>query len=208
MEEGKQDITEVQERRRESSENFLIVGLHTCGDLAPTLLRVFSQCHNAVGIISIGCCYMKLSHKMAKTDQGTTAQNIKNKLGAASTQPCFSKVCGNLKEKSTKVTNLEEQRNTEFLHSSGGHNGTDICGNFEEKITENESLGSRQALTTSCEELTVVVNSSEDEKGVLGYPMSDHVQSLRDHRQTYNALESACHAIDRYHKKLLGMKRF
>lgn len=204
MEEVEQDTTDVQEKRPESSENFLIVGLHTCGDLAPTLLRVFSQCHNAVGIISIGCCYMKLSHKVAKTDQGTTTPNVKNRINSPSTKPCSSKVCGDLKEKSIKTTNLEGQKDTEFVDSSGGHNDTDICSNFKEKI-ENESFDSRQALTTSCEDLAVMVNSAEDNKGILGYPMSDHVQSLCGHRQTYNALESACHAIDRYHRKLLGM---
>ena len=46
MEEDKQLITDLQGRQPEYFDNFLIVGLHTCGDLAPTLLRVFSQCPN------------------------------------------------------------------------------------------------------------------------------------------------------------------
>lgn len=40
---------------------FIIVGLHTCGDLAPTILRVYAQSREVVGLLSVGCCYMKLS---------------------------------------------------------------------------------------------------------------------------------------------------
>lgn len=39
----------------------MLVGLHTCGDLATTMLRLFTETNKAVGLISVGCCYMKLS---------------------------------------------------------------------------------------------------------------------------------------------------
>ena len=204
MEEDKQLITDLQGRQPEYFDNFLIVGLHTCGDLAPTLLRVFSQCPNAVGIISIGCCYMKLSHKKAKTDQGTTAQNMKSKLDAVSNEPSSSKVCSSLQKTSIETTSLNEQNIPRFVDSSCRYNGTDICskfGRFESERLE----GGRQALKTSCDGFRDAGNYAKDDRGVLGYPISDHVQRLRCHLQTYNALESACHAIDRYHKKLVGM---
>ena len=38
-----------------------LLGLHTCGDLAPTLLRIFSTLPNCSGVVSVGCCYMKLT---------------------------------------------------------------------------------------------------------------------------------------------------
>ncbi|CAI8050590.1 Protein RRNAD1 [Geodia barretti] len=41
--------------------SFILVGLHTCGDLGPTLLRLFSQSQRLAGVLSVGCCYMKLS---------------------------------------------------------------------------------------------------------------------------------------------------
>ena len=40
---------------------FILVGLHTCGDLAPTMVRVFSESQAVVGLVSVGCCYMKLT---------------------------------------------------------------------------------------------------------------------------------------------------
>ena len=44
-----------------SSGDVLLVGLHTCGDLGPTMLRMFTTSPHIVGLISVGCCYMKLT---------------------------------------------------------------------------------------------------------------------------------------------------
>lgn len=41
--------------------NFVLTGLHACGDLTPTLLRFFTNCENCSGLASVGCCYMKMS---------------------------------------------------------------------------------------------------------------------------------------------------
>ncbi|KAF5304507.1 hypothetical protein FQR65_LT07934 [Abscondita terminalis] len=40
---------------------FGIVGLHPCGDLGPTLLRLFNRSPQVKFINIVGCCYMKLS---------------------------------------------------------------------------------------------------------------------------------------------------
>jgi len=37
-----------------------IIGLHTCGDLGPVLVKMFSQDEKACALISVGCCYMKI----------------------------------------------------------------------------------------------------------------------------------------------------
>ncbi|GFO14633.1 protein rrnad1-like [Plakobranchus ocellatus] len=44
-----------------SASTFVLVSLHACGDLTPTLLRVFLNCPNAQGLASVACCYMKMS---------------------------------------------------------------------------------------------------------------------------------------------------
>ncbi|XP_069138875.1 methyltransferase-like protein 25B [Argopecten irradians] len=40
---------------------FVLAGLHACGDLTPTMLRIFTECSHIVGLASVACCYMKLS---------------------------------------------------------------------------------------------------------------------------------------------------
>ena len=42
------------------SKHVLLVGLHTCGDLSPIMLRMFTSCSRIVGLVNVGCCYMKL----------------------------------------------------------------------------------------------------------------------------------------------------
>lgn len=40
---------------------FVLVGLHTCGDLGSSIVRLFTQTPAVQGLVSVGCCYMKLS---------------------------------------------------------------------------------------------------------------------------------------------------
>ena len=40
---------------------FTMTGLHACGDLSATMLKVFVRCPQARGLASVACCYMKLS---------------------------------------------------------------------------------------------------------------------------------------------------
>lgn len=41
--------------------DFILTGLHACGDLSTTLLRHFVHCPHVRGITSVACCYMKIS---------------------------------------------------------------------------------------------------------------------------------------------------
>lgn len=47
--------------KRLKTEEFGIIGLHPCGDLATTLLRLYSLSEKAKFICVVGCCYMKLT---------------------------------------------------------------------------------------------------------------------------------------------------
>lgn len=38
-----------------------LIGLHTCGDLGPTLIRNFAKQSDIRFILAIGCCYMKMN---------------------------------------------------------------------------------------------------------------------------------------------------
>ncbi|XP_076844521.1 methyltransferase-like protein 25B isoform X2 [Brachyhypopomus gauderio] len=44
-----------------SSSDFVLTGLHACGDLSVTLLRHFVNCPYIQGITSVACCYMKIT---------------------------------------------------------------------------------------------------------------------------------------------------
>lgn len=45
-----------------SKEKVLLIGLHTCGDLAPIILRNFVSNPDAQVLVNVGCCYHKLNN--------------------------------------------------------------------------------------------------------------------------------------------------
>mgnify|MGYP001048627482 FL=1 len=47
----------------------MIIGLHTCGDLAATSLKLFVNNHKVKGIVNVGCCYNHLSEYVADQAQ-------------------------------------------------------------------------------------------------------------------------------------------
>lgn len=47
----------------EDDPDFVLTGLHACGDLSTTLLRHFVNCPHVRGITSVACCYMKITTK-------------------------------------------------------------------------------------------------------------------------------------------------
>lgn len=48
-----------------------MVGLHTCGDLAPNTLRIFASKSEVRGVCSVGCCYHLLSEEFENQDKGS-----------------------------------------------------------------------------------------------------------------------------------------
>ncbi|XP_033629267.1 methyltransferase-like protein 25 [Asterias rubens] len=47
----------------ESEVPFMLMGLHTCGDLAPSMLRLFVRNDNAKVLLNIGCCYHQITER-------------------------------------------------------------------------------------------------------------------------------------------------
>ncbi|GAB1295543.1 Probable methyltransferase-like protein 25 [Apodemus speciosus] len=54
----------------EDLEDCLMVGLHTCGDLAPNTLRIFASKAEVKGVCSVGCCYHLLSEELENQHKG------------------------------------------------------------------------------------------------------------------------------------------
>uniref|UniRef100_A0A8C1S687 Methyltransferase like 25 n=1 Tax=Cyprinus carpio TaxID=7962 RepID=A0A8C1S687_CYPCA len=51
-------------------EDAVLVGLHTCGDLAPSTLRMFRAKQELRAVCSVGCCYHLLSEEFDQDRQG------------------------------------------------------------------------------------------------------------------------------------------
>uniref|UniRef100_A0A2K6M0Q5 Methyltransferase like 25 n=1 Tax=Rhinopithecus bieti TaxID=61621 RepID=A0A2K6M0Q5_RHIBE len=55
-------------------EDCLMVGLHTCGDLAPNTLRIFTSKSEIKGVCSVGCCYHLLSEEFENQHKERTQE--------------------------------------------------------------------------------------------------------------------------------------
>ncbi|KAM7113900.1 putative methyltransferase-like protein 25 isoform 3-T3 [Molossus nigricans] len=55
-------------------EDCLMVGLHTCGDLAPNTLRIFTSNSAIKGVCSVGCCYHLLSEEFEEPHKDCTEE--------------------------------------------------------------------------------------------------------------------------------------
>ncbi|KAG9490448.1 hypothetical protein GDO78_006017 [Eleutherodactylus coqui] len=53
-------------------EDSIMVGLHTCGDLAPNTLRIFSSKPEIKAVCSVGCCYHFLSEQFEHLEEEPT----------------------------------------------------------------------------------------------------------------------------------------
>lgn len=99
-----------------SSDTFVIAGLHTCGDLAPTMLRVFSKCAQARALTSVACCYMKMkcavpgeAALLLSAGAQETVQNGKSRKrshSASSQDSSTSDDSHDILESSTETTDL------------------------------------------------------------------------------------------------------
>ncbi|XP_058045878.1 probable methyltransferase-like protein 25 [Ahaetulla prasina] len=49
----------------------ILVGLHTCGDLAPSTLKLFNAVPEIKAVCSVGCCYHLLSEEHEMHEEGT-----------------------------------------------------------------------------------------------------------------------------------------
>nr|XP_046234964.1 methyltransferase-like protein 25 isoform X2 [Scatophagus argus] len=54
-------------------EDAVMVGLHTCGDLAPSTLRMFVAKPELAAVCSVGCCYHLLSEEFDPAGQGCSS---------------------------------------------------------------------------------------------------------------------------------------
>ncbi|XP_041798711.1 protein RRNAD1 isoform X3 [Chelmon rostratus] len=65
-----QEGVRPEETSQRGCPDFVLTGLHACGDLSATLLRHFVNCPHVRGITSVACCYMKITTKENPTPPG------------------------------------------------------------------------------------------------------------------------------------------
>lgn len=163
--------------QRTVDEKHILVGLHTCGDLASSILRIFASCRQLVGLVLVGCCYMKLTHHgsmMREANQHRDFLHSKdNSLPSRSLN-------------ASPISMELERVNTAIASTVPGQLTDKECG-----ITTTPKRMSHKALPSPPPSFT-------------GYPLSQFVRSLPRHGLSYKAREVACHSMEIYVQRLTG----
>ncbi|XP_065807168.1 methyltransferase-like protein 25 isoform X1 [Labrus bergylta] len=81
-------------------EDAVMVGLHTCGDLAPSTLRMFVAKAELAAVCSVGCCYHLLSEEFDPARQGAITLQKQTEIisfcspSLHTLQECLHSACG------------------------------------------------------------------------------------------------------------------
>ena len=57
-----------------STQRCLLTGLHACGDLSATMIRLFKESEDIQALVSVACCYIKVT-----TDSGDPGKEFRSK---------------------------------------------------------------------------------------------------------------------------------
>lgn len=58
-----------------ANQRFLICGLHTCGNLATSSIRLFTKSSEAKTLCIVGCCYNLIKEEFDSEDQSNSTSN-------------------------------------------------------------------------------------------------------------------------------------
>nr|XP_002130567.1 protein RRNAD1-like [Ciona intestinalis] len=61
MKKLKTDIYNANGNEYQEKERYLLTGLHACGDLSATMVKMFVECEEVTSVVSVACCYMKIT---------------------------------------------------------------------------------------------------------------------------------------------------
>ena len=206
-----------------TNEKFILVGLHTCGDLGPTMFRVLSQCDQMVGLVSVGCCYMKLTclpSGLSRDGEGPLLQEACSQDTHVLERPQVTGPSGSEGDNGSSGSTvscggegtdpLHVPERTQKMGNSGDCDNSDIdlqllkletrvshdrCSKTESSYVDPNSSLLAQAVT---EKRLPAFQQN------VGYPLSEFVRSLPSHGLSYEARELACHAIETYRERLQG----
>lgn len=213
-----------------TNEKFILVGLHTCGDLGPTMFRVLSQCDQMVGLVSVGCCYMKLTcppsglsrdgEGLSRDGEGPSLQEACSQDTHVLERPQVTGPSGSEGDNGSSgssvscggqgTDSLHVPERTQIMGNSGDCDNSDVdlqLLKLETRVSHDRCSKTESSyVDPNCSLLAQAVTEKRLPafQQNVGYPLSEFVRSLPSHGLSYEARELACHAIETYRERLQG----
>ena len=146
-----------------------------------------------VGLVSVGCCYMKLSCPANRQNEASPLEAPKQEEVHSDDASSQANLCGR-RMASGQTTNTETCCTDEKVQSNG-ESVSVTCTDSQVVPGTGSSSGEAREMTSTAE-LDMV----------SGYPMSQCLAGLpAGHTQlSYEAREVACHSMEAYRERVLG----
>ncbi|KAB0377700.1 hypothetical protein FD755_009278 [Muntiacus reevesi] len=125
-------------------EDCLMVGLHTCGDLAPNTLRIFTSKSEVRGVCSVGCCYHLLSEEFENPHKGTDDRHVGKIYSKSSSFPDYVR-------KSLKKLGLDESKLPEKIIM-------DYYEKYKPRMNELEAFNMLKVVLAPCIETLILLD--------------------------------------------------
>eukprot|EP01080_Neovahlkampfia_damariscottae_P000574 gene574-8084_t len=103
-----EEFQKLLEPYMKKDENFMLIGLHTCGDLGSTVLKLYEK-STAKALVNVGCCYHRLTEEenLKKLDEKFIGFPLSEQCKNSKIILNYGKILGNLSLNSWNVENYE-----------------------------------------------------------------------------------------------------
>lgn len=160
------------------------------------MLRVYSQSRQVVGVVSVGCCYMKLTceETLPSDSHQATVDKSSASLSVTLGRDVTVSMLG------TVMTCAQKEQARSIIRDEGVVVQGDVASacRLEEHRPTSTSLGPVASPN--------LLRLPDRGGSVFGYPLSQFVAQLPAPRGrlSYEAREVACHSLEAYREKLRG----
>ena len=223
----------IREDRNIQETRITLVGLHTCGDLASTMLKVFVTCPEIKALVSVACCYMKMSvtendRKIKKQLENKTQSKrelLEDDKSTINLMECNCNIKLNDKTKnvedeialdSCRCQSEYRRVNRTVYNMNRNPSESRVSGTFNSnhrKYEKEEHLEILSEQTDNTDDLHSNLDSPPSINNLdsrsppdieHGYPLSSFLKGFPLQPLGLLALELACHSFDYYCEKTLG----
>ena len=162
-----------------------LIGLHTCGDLASTMLKLFQKTEHIKNIVSVSCCYFRMTLQSELTEN---KENMRNRDDTVK-----SKVCCPLSS---------DEKN---------HGSRLCCCDFSLRTFYSNLLYLKKMQPSPLQHQQHQPQQQKDNNSTCnnefyGFPLSQFLHEIPVTPLKYKSFETACHFLGDYADKLIGMK--
>ena len=182
--------------------NCVLVGLHTCGDLASTMLKVFNNTSIIKGIVSASCCYFRMT--LLEKDCGRYNSSWIESLTSGNTESTLNRQSQiGVTESKKKIETCDDSFKLKVVPEQACFHFT--ISHLHSVYSSLDGGKSTNRSYSNCKNsLSNHTDHNSEYLSQYGFPLSVFLQRFDYQPLRYKCFEVACHFVDDYIEKLMS----